>query len=198
MSLGSLRFGSPIAGVLLLSCTAFAQPGSHKHVGTTLHMVGDKQVSLHHFAAKTNHQSHRDLQGTHRIGAAQGKNKVHFDLIADNGKFTVHANGKAKGIQNVRVATVKGQKGHHGRPHPDAGIASARLRGELDALADGTQFVSLEGAEPGDYSYTQFGGGGLVTITLLYQIGIDPFGNPIFASVTFQMSLLEFVLLTGL
>jgi hypothetical protein len=171
---------------------------SPRHIGSTRHTVGGRQVTLHHYAAAGNHKSANDLRGAHRVGSLQGKKTVHFDLHHNNGRFSVVANGSSRGVRAAHVTTVKGDRSMHSRPHPSAGIASNLGGGANDLATEGTeatQFVGLSTAPIGDEEFVLQGG--FATITLFFQIGVDGFGNPIFANVSFQMDLGTLLALLG-
>jgi hypothetical protein len=90
----------------------------------------------------------------------------------------------------VTVNTVKGQKGTGA--HPGHSIAHANV-----SLDDSEEFqeISFLATSTAAAATAQVG---VVNFQLYYLMGFDPFGNPMYANVTFQMSLLDFFLLLGI
>src|ERR1043165_515897 len=163
------RIAGSITAVFSLVLVAEAQPGSHKHVGSTQHKVGGRQVTMHHHVAHTNHKSHTDLKGSHAIGSVQGKKQVHFNLHANNGKYAVAANGQTNKTRNTRVSTVKGNKNHHHQPHPGTRIGQAgSFSSDLHNVSfDGMEFVSFTDSGDTSLASAQIA---LVTFNIFYQI----------------------------
>lgn len=110
--------------------------------------------------------------------------------------MVVAVNGQTNKVRNTRVSTVKGNKNHHNQPHSGSRIAQAGsgLNGLQNVSVDGVEFVSLTDSDDSSLASAQVV---LVAFNIYCQIGVDTFGDPIFAQVTFQMDLFDFLAMIG-
>jgi hypothetical protein len=185
-----------MSAVLFAAATVSGTPTAPNHtiVGKTEHSVAGNDFTFHHTAA--NKEVHvgklEDMHkhGVHTVGFAQaaGKNhQVQFDLsTAKKGKkvshnLIAHVNGKfTKQVTNLSVTTKVGKKGSEKGHHPDSGITHGKAEPAPDA--DSPSTVS--------WTATPWG---WVHFDIFYFMGFDPWGNPIFAVISFDMDLDDFL-----